>query len=50
MRPSRLAMGVMVFVWDVAMEPVLFSVADRAVLKIGAWKVSLRRMRWWTMW
>ena len=49
-RPSRLAIGVMVFVWDVVMELVLFSVADRAVLKVGAWKVSLRRIRWWTMW
>jgi hypothetical protein len=39
----------MVFVCDVAMEPVLFSVADRVALKVGVWNVSLRKMRWCTM-
>jgi len=43
-------MGVIVFVCDVAIEPVLLMVADRAVLKVGVWNVSLRRMRWCTMW
>jgi hypothetical protein len=43
-------MGVMVFVCDGAMEPVLPSVAERVVLKVGVWNVSLRRMRWCTMW
>lgn len=35
-RPSRFAMGVMVFICEVAMDPVRLRVADRAVEKVGA--------------
>lgn len=33
-----------------ATEPARMSVAERVVEKVGAWKVSLRRMRWCTIW
>ena len=48
--PSKFAIGVIVFMPETAIEPVLLSVADRAAEKVGAWKVSFRSMRWWTLW
>lgn len=46
LRPRRFETGVIVFMPETATEPVLLSVADRAAEKVGAWKVSFRRMRW----
>jgi hypothetical protein len=43
-------MGVMVLAWFGAVEPARVNVADRTLEKVGAWKVSFRRMRWWTTW
>lgn len=48
-RPSRLAIGVIVLEGAVAIEPARTNVADRVVEKVGAWNVSLRRMRWCTI-
>jgi hypothetical protein len=49
-RPKRLAIGVIVLACAAAIEPARMRVAERVVEKVGAWKVSLRRMRWCTMW
>jgi hypothetical protein len=35
LRPRRFAMGVIVFVWEVDMDPVRFNVAERAAEKVG---------------
>ena len=44
--PRRFAIGVMVFVPEVEIDPVRFRLAERAAEKVGVWKVSLRRIRW----
>lgn len=45
LRPSRFAIGVMVLACAAAIDPARINVAERVVEKVGAWKVSLRRMR-----
>ena len=46
LRPRRFAMGVMVLACVVDIEPVRLRTAERVAEKVGAWKVSLRSMRW----
>lgn len=43
-------MGVILLACAAAIEPARMSDAERVVEKVGAWKVSLRRIRWCTMW
>jgi hypothetical protein len=45
LRPSKLAMGVIVLACAAATDPARINVADLVVEKVGAWNVSFRRIR-----